>query len=50
MNALQVFVETPEGSNLLAAYKRAANILKKEKWDVGTSGGGRAILPEESRA
>jgi glycyl-tRNA synthetase beta chain len=32
--ALQNFVETPEGTNLLAGYKRAANILKKEKWDL----------------
>jgi glycyl-tRNA synthetase beta chain len=34
VEALQQFVETPEGSDLLAAYKRAANILKKEKWDL----------------
>jgi glycyl-tRNA synthetase beta chain len=32
VNALQQFVETEEGADLLAAYKRAANILKKEKW------------------
>ncbi|WP_309661638.1 glycine--tRNA ligase subunit beta [Sphingomonas sp.] len=32
-NALQSFVETGEGRDLLAAYKRAANILKKEKWE-----------------
>ncbi len=32
VNALQAFVETEEGANLLAAYKRAANILKKENW------------------
>jgi glycyl-tRNA synthetase beta chain len=32
VEALQQFVETPEGADLLAAYKRAANILKKEKW------------------
>ena len=30
--ALQAFVETGEGANLLAGYKRAANILKKEGW------------------
>ncbi len=30
VNALQAFVETPDGDNLLAGYKRAANILKKE--------------------
>jgi glycyl-tRNA synthetase beta chain len=33
VEALQQFVETPEGADLLAAYKRAANILKKEKWE-----------------
>ena len=27
-------METLEGTNLLAGYKRAANILKKEKWDL----------------
>jgi glycyl-tRNA synthetase beta chain len=32
MRALQSFVETPEGIDLLAGYKRAANILKKEGW------------------
>jgi glycyl-tRNA synthetase beta chain len=30
--ALQAFVETAEGRDLHAAYKRAANILKKEDW------------------
>jgi glycyl-tRNA synthetase beta chain len=33
VNALQSFVETQEGTNLLTAYKRAANILKRENWD-----------------
>ncbi|QIK97207.1 glycine--tRNA ligase subunit beta [Sphingomonas sp. HDW15A] len=33
VTALQAFVETSEGTNLLSGYKRAANILKKEKWD-----------------
>jgi glycyl-tRNA synthetase beta chain len=33
VKALQNFVEGPEGANLLAGYKRAANILKKEEWD-----------------
>jgi glycyl-tRNA synthetase beta chain len=32
VNALQEFVETEEGADLLVAYKRAANILKKENW------------------
>ena len=30
VRALQAFVTTPDGANLLAGYKRAANILKKE--------------------
>jgi glycyl-tRNA synthetase beta chain len=35
VNALQKFVETEDGTNLLVAYKRAANILKKEDWTGG---------------
>jgi glycyl-tRNA synthetase beta chain len=30
VHALQAFITTEDGANLLAAYKRAANILKKE--------------------
>lgn len=30
--SLQSFIETEDGANLLAGYKRAANILKKENW------------------
>jgi len=33
VKALQEFVGTEDGTNLLVAYKRAANILKKEKWE-----------------
>jgi glycyl-tRNA synthetase beta chain len=33
VKALQSFVETGEGADLLTAYKRAANILKKESWN-----------------
>lgn len=33
VNALQQFVETGDGRDLLTAYKRAANILKKENWN-----------------
>jgi glycyl-tRNA synthetase beta chain len=33
VKALQSFVETADGTNLLAGYKRAANILKKEAPD-----------------
>jgi glycyl-tRNA synthetase beta chain len=32
VKALQAFVEGGEGTDLLTAYKRAANILKKERW------------------
>ena len=32
VTALQAFVETDEGGDLLVAYKRAANILKRENW------------------
>jgi glycyl-tRNA synthetase beta chain len=32
VRALQAFVRTEEGKDLHAAYKRAANILKKEDW------------------
>jgi glycyl-tRNA synthetase beta chain len=32
VTALQSFVETEDGADLLTAYKRAANILKKENW------------------
>ena len=35
VEALQKFVETEDGADLLTAYKRAANILKKEKWTGG---------------
>ncbi len=32
VHALQAFIDTDNGTNLLAGYKRAANILKKEEW------------------
>ena len=32
VHALQSFITTEDGTNLLAGYKRAANILKKEDW------------------
>ncbi len=35
VKALQAFVATEEGANLLAGYKRAANILKKENFVPG---------------
>lgn len=34
VHALQAFVQTDDGVNLLAGYKRAANILKKEDFSV----------------
>ncbi|HWI77082.1 MAG TPA: glycine--tRNA ligase subunit beta [Sphingomicrobium sp.] len=50
VRALQDFVETEEGTNLLTAYKRAANILKKEKWEGGKSKAGASadLEPEEA--
>ena len=39
VKALQAFVATEDGANLLAGYKRAANILKKE--GLRRPGGGR---------
>lgn len=32
VSALQSFISSEDGANLLAGYKRAANILKKEDW------------------
>jgi glycyl-tRNA synthetase beta chain len=47
VHALQAFVETEDGADLLTAYKRAANILKKENW-VGTgASGGPDLEPQE---
>ncbi|QPQ55906.1 glycine--tRNA ligase subunit beta [Allosphingosinicella flava] len=46
VKALQSFVETGEGTDLLAGYKRAANILKKEGWtgaEALTSTGSQGI-------
>ena len=37
VNALQAFVATQDGANLLAGYKRAANILKKEEFESGAA-------------
>jgi glycyl-tRNA synthetase beta chain len=39
VKALQAFVETDNGRNLLAGYKRAANILRKEGWDDAAAAG-----------
>ena len=34
VKALQTFVGTKDGADLLTGYKRAANILKKENWET----------------
>jgi len=49
VRALQGFVETPEGGNLLAGYKRAANILKKEEgsWTPDQVRGDGEVLGDE---
>ncbi|KWV92935.1 glycine--tRNA ligase subunit beta [Erythrobacter sp. YT30] len=48
--SLAAFLETDDGSNLLAGYKRAANILKKEEWQGGEypSGKDLSYTPEPS--
>lgn len=37
VHALQAFIGTEDGANLLAGYKRAANILKKEEFAAGAT-------------
>ncbi len=49
VGALQSFVTTADGTNLLAGYKRAANILKKEAASLPT-GEGAAYAPEPAEA
>jgi glycyl-tRNA synthetase beta chain len=48
VKALQAFVGTEEGANLLAGYKRAANILKQNPSPLAGEGG--AIASGEGRA
>jgi glycyl-tRNA synthetase beta chain len=48
VNALQKFVETEDGADLTTAYKRAANILKKEKWEGTGTSGGSDLEPQEN--
>ncbi len=50
VQALQGFVETEEGTNLLAAYKRAANILKKEVGSWTPDQAGSDDVPSEEKA
>lgn len=44
VHALQAFVTTDDGANLLAGYKRAANILKKEGYEGPTGTPDRQVL------
>jgi glycyl-tRNA synthetase beta chain len=46
VRALQAFVETAEGADLLTGYKRAANILKKEGWGAAS----RAMADRENES
>jgi len=46
VEALQEFVETNDGADLLTAYKRTANILKKEQWGPEDASCGD-LAPEE---
>jgi glycyl-tRNA synthetase beta chain len=41
VSALQAAVDTPDGATLLAGYKRAANILKREEWTTTPAAGAR---------
>jgi glycyl-tRNA synthetase beta chain len=57
VHALQAFMATEDGANLLAGYKRAANILKKEGYaqsvtpaNAGVSGDGAGQEPQEAPA
>ena len=47
VHALQAFVGTEDGTNLLAGYKRAANILKKEGFTASPNAGaeGEGVVP-----
>ncbi len=45
VHALQAFVNTEDGTNLLAGYKRAANILKKESWSPNAGSEGEGVVP-----
>ncbi|ABF53324.1 glycine--tRNA ligase subunit beta [Sphingopyxis alaskensis] len=48
VKALQAFMATEDGTNLLAGYKRAANILKQASVpaEAGTRGGAAQVLEE----
>jgi glycyl-tRNA synthetase beta chain len=46
VHALQAFVGTEDGANLLAGYKRSANILKKEGFVTPAEAGAAGLLGE----
>jgi len=46
VHALQAFIGTEDGANLLAGYKRAANILKKEEYDAQEDAKPLSYTPE----
>jgi glycyl-tRNA synthetase beta chain len=48
VKALQAFVEGSDGRDLLTAYKRAANILKKEAWETTATFSSGDLQPEEA--
>ena len=49
VQALQAFLDTEDGANLLAGYKRASNILSKESWeDAAAPDPALAAQPEET--
>ncbi|MDR7116033.1 glycine--tRNA ligase subunit beta [Caulobacter sp. BE254] len=48
VEALDRFLTTDDGKNLLAGYKRASNILKSEEKKGWKAEGGREILPDAS--
>jgi glycyl-tRNA synthetase beta chain len=50
VRALQAFVTTDDGANLLAGYKRAANILKKEGYEAAQEGKTLSYTPEKDEA
>jgi glycyl-tRNA synthetase beta chain len=47
VHALQSFVTTEDGANLLAGYKRAANILKKEEYVAPAKAGAAGLSGED---
>jgi glycyl-tRNA synthetase beta chain len=50
VKALQAFVSTEDGVNLLAGYKRAANILRKEDWTRSAECSPLAYQPEPAES